>query len=239
MPLHTSTPSVISIQYAPSRNVLASGTGTRSGRSWKYRSASGSGSHTGVPANGKERGRNRSIEGLGTCGEIRSAASMSRSETGAMAWARASLVRRVAEAAKATQKEGGICGRGGAATSVDESSAAGAQETAVSSSGAQPAGADEERLVWLDAARTWREEVSKQMALLWPLRDRLQCLQQEKLGCLQGEPRAAERWNTRNDYGFSVRAHYDSKELAEETLVMYGALRALTDISLSYPYALK
>ena len=70
---------------------------------------------------------------------------MSRSETGAMAWARASLVRRVAEAAKATQKEGGICGRGGAATSVDESSAAGALETAVSSSGAQPAGADEER----------------------------------------------------------------------------------------------
>ena len=205
---------------------------------WKYGSAFGSGSHTGVPANGKEWG-NRSIEGLGTCGGIRPAASMSRTQIGAMAWARASLVRRVADAAKATQKAGGMQGKGGAATSVDGSSAAGLQEAAVPSSGAQPAGADEERRVWLDAARTWREEVSKQMALLWPLRDRLQCLQQEKLGCLQGEPRAAERWNTRNDYGFSVRAHYDSKELAEETLVMYGALRALTDISLSYPYALK
>ena len=138
---------------------------------------------------------------------------MSRDEVGAMAWTRASLLRRVVHAART-----GVTALT-AVTAVDDGD--GARGSRVS--GEQYGDQGRSNLVssscassWLSAARVWREGASCQMARVWPLRERLQALQGGVMHC--GERKL--------------------RELREEVLAIYAALREIHDISLLSPLSL-
>ena len=197
---------VLLLQYAPSGSPhprvrgTSSCAGTSGGR-W----ADGGGGRLG--GSGVRIGSGVGMQGAG--GGV---VMMSRDEVGAMAWTRASLLRRVVLSART----GGTAVT--AVTAVDDGD--GARGSRVS--GEQYGDQGRSKLVssswagsWLSAARIWREGASCQMARVWPLRERMQALQGGVVHCDEGKLR----------------------ELREEFLAIYAALREIHDISLLSPRA--
>ena len=157
---------VLLLQYAPSGSPYPRVRGTSSCTGTAGRGGGSLGS-SGV----------RFGSGCGMQGAGGGVAMMSRDEVGAMAWTRASLLRRVVLSART----GGTAVT--AVTAVDDGD--GARGSRVS--GEQYGDQGRSKLVssswagsWLSAARIWREGASCQMARVWPLRERRSSLMQQR-----------------------------------------------------------
>ena len=202
--LDISKNTVLLLQYAPSGSPhpRVRGTSACAGTAGGRLGDQGGGS---LGASGVRIGIAGGMQGAG-----RGVVMMSRDQVGAMAWTRASLLRRIVHGARAGAT---------AVTAVDDGS--GARGSRIS--GEQYGDQGRSNLVssswassWLSAARVWREGASCQMARVWPLRERLQALQGGVLHC--GERKL--------------------RELREEVLAIYAALREIHDISLLSPVSL-